>query len=105
MNDSHDAHDVDFYFDFISPFGYFASLRIDALAANHARKVRWHPVLIGVTVMKIMGSKPMIDSAERRLHRQGSRTLCAPTPHCAHTRHSQATDEPASRDACIRVAR
>ena len=51
-----------FYFDFISPFGYFASLRIDALAARHGRSVQWHPMLLGVSVMKIMGLKPLLDT-------------------------------------------
>jgi 2-hydroxychromene-2-carboxylate isomerase len=51
-----------FYFDFISPFGYFASLRIDALAARHGRTVQWHPMLLGVTVMKVMGLKPLLDT-------------------------------------------
>ena len=32
---------VDFYFDFISGYGYFASLQIEALAARHGRKVNW----------------------------------------------------------------
>jgi 2-hydroxychromene-2-carboxylate isomerase len=52
---------IDFYFDFISPFGYFASLRIDQLAEPHGLKVRWHPILIGVTVMKTMGLPPIFD--------------------------------------------
>lgn len=51
-----------FYFDFISPFGYYASLRIDALAARHGRTVQWHPMLLGVSVMKVMGLKPLLDT-------------------------------------------
>ena len=51
-----------FYFDFISPFGYFASLRINALAARHGRTVQWHPMLLGVSVMKVMGLKPLLDT-------------------------------------------
>ena len=38
--------DIDFYFDFASPYAYLASVRIDKLAAAHGRKVRWIPVLI-----------------------------------------------------------
>jgi len=53
---------VDFYFDFISPYAYIASTQIDALAARHGRRVAWRPVLIGVTIMKIMGIKPLIDT-------------------------------------------
>lgn len=51
-----------FHFDFISPYGYFASLRIEDLAARHGRTVRWHPMLLGVSVMKVMGLKPLLDT-------------------------------------------
>lgn len=53
---------LQFYFDFISPFGYFASLRIEALAARHGRTVDWHAMLLGVSVMKVMGLKPLLDT-------------------------------------------
>jgi 2-hydroxychromene-2-carboxylate isomerase len=53
---------VHFYFDFISPFGYFASLRIEALAARHGRTVDWHAMLLGVSVLKVMGLKPLLDT-------------------------------------------
>lgn len=52
---------IDFYFDFVSPFGYFASLRIEALARRHNLGLRWHPILVGVTVMKVMGLPPLFD--------------------------------------------
>jgi 2-hydroxychromene-2-carboxylate isomerase len=51
-----------FHFDFISPFGYFGSLRIEDLAARHGRTVQWHPMLLGVSVMKVMGLKPLLDT-------------------------------------------
>jgi 2-hydroxychromene-2-carboxylate isomerase len=54
--------DVRFYFDFISPFGYFASLRIDELAARHGRDVEWRPMLLGVSVLKVMGLKPLLET-------------------------------------------
>lgn len=53
---------IDFYFDFISPFGYFAALRIDELAARHGRETEWHSMLLGVTVMKVMGMKPLLET-------------------------------------------
>ncbi len=56
------AAPLKFYFDFISPFGYFASLRIDDLAHRHGRTVEWHPMLLGVSVMKVMGLKPLLDT-------------------------------------------
>jgi 2-hydroxychromene-2-carboxylate isomerase len=51
-----------FYFDFISPFGYFASLRIEEMAARHGRRVEWHAMLLGVSVLKVMGLKPLLDT-------------------------------------------
>jgi len=53
---------IDFYFDFLSSYGYFASLRIDELAAHHGRSVRWHSMLLGVSVMKTMGLKPLLET-------------------------------------------
>lgn len=50
---------LSFWFDFISPFGYLASLRIDELAARHGRTVDWRPLLLGVTVLKVMGLPPV----------------------------------------------
>lgn len=52
------AAPIDFYFDFTSPYGYFAGMRIDALAAKYGREVAWHPVLLGV-VFKATGSGPL----------------------------------------------
>ena len=53
---------IDFYFDFLSSYGYFASLRIEAIAARYGRSVRWHCMLLGVSVMKVMGLKPLLDT-------------------------------------------
>ncbi len=53
---------IEFYFDLLSPYGYFASTQIEALAARHGRTVDWKPVLLGVTVMKIMGMKPLMET-------------------------------------------
>lgn len=51
---------IDFYFDFSSPYGYFASTQIDALAARHGRTVRWRPFLLGAA-FKLAGLKPLVD--------------------------------------------
>jgi 2-hydroxychromene-2-carboxylate isomerase len=56
------AAPIAFYFDFISPYGYFASLRIEQLAARHGRTVDWRPMLLGVAVLKVMGLKPLLDT-------------------------------------------
>lgn len=52
---------IQFYFDFISPFGYFASLRIDELARGYGRQVEWTSMLVGVSVLKVMGIPPIIE--------------------------------------------
>ena len=49
---------IDFYFDFSSPYGYFASTRIEELAANNGRLVNWHPVLLGV-LFRTVGTAPL----------------------------------------------
>lgn len=49
---------VDFYFDFSSPYGYIASHKIDALAAQYGRAVTWRPFLLGVA-FKATGQTPL----------------------------------------------
>ena len=53
---------IDFYFDFISPYGYLAATQVERVAAAHGRTVDWHPFLLGVTVMKVMGLKPLMQT-------------------------------------------
>ena len=52
------AAPLDFYFDFSSPYGYFAATKIDALAARYQRSVAWKPVLLGA-VFKVTGGAPL----------------------------------------------
>ena len=54
--------DIDFYFDFISPYGYLASTQLERIAIAHQRRIEWRPFLVGVTVMKIMGLKAMMQT-------------------------------------------
>jgi len=49
---------MDFYFDYSSPYGYFAAMKIDELAARHGRSVNWKPILLGA-VFKVTGSQPL----------------------------------------------
>lgn len=53
---------MEFWFDFISPYGYVAAEKIEALALRYGRAVDWRPLLLGVTVMKVMGLKPLPDT-------------------------------------------
>jgi 2-hydroxychromene-2-carboxylate isomerase len=68
------AESIDFYFDFSSPYGYFAAEKIDEIAARHARSVVWRPILLGA-VFKITGQQPLpsiplkSDYAKRDLER------------------------------------
>jgi 2-hydroxychromene-2-carboxylate isomerase len=52
------AKPIDFYFDFSSPYGYFASCKIDALGAKYGRDVTWRPFLLGVA-FKATGGAPL----------------------------------------------
>ncbi len=52
------AAPIDFYFDFSSPYGYFASTKIEELAAKFGRSVVWRPMLLGA-VFKITGQQPL----------------------------------------------
>ena len=49
---------IDFYFDYSSPYGYFAAMKIDELAARHGRSVNWKPILLGA-VFKVTGGQPL----------------------------------------------
>lgn len=52
---------IEFWFDFVSPYAYLGSTQIEAVAARHDRKLHWRPVLIGITVLKVMGMKPLLE--------------------------------------------
>ncbi|HEX9466722.1 MAG TPA: 2-hydroxychromene-2-carboxylate isomerase [Alphaproteobacteria bacterium] len=54
------ATPIDFYFDFSSPYGYFAAAKIDEIAARHKRGVNWRPFLLGA-VFKITKMQPLVD--------------------------------------------
>jgi 2-hydroxychromene-2-carboxylate isomerase len=51
------AAPIDFYFEFASPYGYLASLRIDAIARAHEREVVWRPIMLGAA-LKLTGGGP-----------------------------------------------
>jgi len=52
---------IDFYFDFYSPYGYLASLRIDEIAAKYGREVIWRPFLLG-PAFTATGHRPLLDT-------------------------------------------
>ncbi|EIJ44607.1 2-hydroxychromene-2-carboxylate isomerase [Herbaspirillum sp. GW103] len=51
---------IDFYFDFSSPYGYFAAVEIDKLAAKYGRRVNWHPILLG-PIFKALGTNSLVN--------------------------------------------
>jgi 2-hydroxychromene-2-carboxylate isomerase len=67
---------IDFYFDFSSPYGYFASLRIDGVAARHGREVAWRPFLLGV-VFKTTGQAPLTQQPMRGKYARHDFARCA----------------------------
>jgi 2-hydroxychromene-2-carboxylate isomerase len=45
--------ELDFWYDFSSPFSYLAATQIEALAACHALSLRWKPMLLGAVFREI----------------------------------------------------
>ncbi len=60
---------IDFWFDFASPYGYFMSWRIDAIAARHGRRVRWRPVIL-FAVLRALGLPPPMGHEAKRTYMQ-----------------------------------
>lgn len=50
---------IEFYFEFASPYGYFASLKIDSIAEKYGRTVDWKPIMLGAA-LKATGSQPNV---------------------------------------------
>jgi 2-hydroxychromene-2-carboxylate isomerase len=51
---------IEFYFEFGSPYGYFAAQEIDALGADFGREVIWKPFMLG-PAFKQTGSQPLLE--------------------------------------------
>ena len=50
-------HSIDFFFEFASPYGYLASLKIEEVAERYSRQVHWRPFMVGAA-FKITNSAP-----------------------------------------------
>ena len=50
---------IEYYFDFLSPYGYLGGLGIEEIAARRGRSVDWRVMLLGISVIKVMGLKPL----------------------------------------------
>lgn len=55
---------IEFFFDFASPYGYFAAQRIDDIGARHGREVLWRPILLG-PAFKATGQAPLVQQPLR----------------------------------------
>lgn len=55
---------IEFWFDFSSPYAYFAAHQIEPLAARHGRAVLWRPFLLGA-MLKLTGMAPLIEQPVR----------------------------------------
>ena len=53
---------MDFYFDFVSPYGWIGAERIGPIATRHGRRIRWCPFLLKATVVDAMGAAPLLDT-------------------------------------------
>ena len=49
---------IEFYFDFSSPFGYFAATKIKAIGDEFGREVSWKPFMIAAA-LKVTGGMPL----------------------------------------------
>lgn len=60
---------LDFYFDFSSPYGYFASTRINELAKKYGRRVDWHP-FAGDTFKPSTSGTSLVQNPAKRAYTQ-----------------------------------
>ena len=60
MSTAEHKGDIEFYFDFASPYGYLAAQKIDQLGARYGRRVNWHPIMLGA-IFKHTGNMPNAD--------------------------------------------
>lgn len=109
---------IDFYFDFASPYGYFAAREIEELAARQGAAVNWRPILLGA-VFKVTGSQPNLAAPLRgdylrhdvdRIARMLGVPLVIPPSAPAHSvaaarlfYHLDATDPALAKDYALAV--
>jgi len=58
------------WFDFTSPYAYFALDAVERLAEEHGRKLEWRPILLWA-VLKAQGVPPPMDAPARRAYLLG----------------------------------
>jgi len=58
---------LEFFYDFVSPYSYLASTRVEALAARTGATLRWRPFLLG-GVFKATGNRAPIETVAKGKH-------------------------------------
>jgi len=58
---------LEFFYDFVSPYSYLASTRVEALAARTGAALRWRPFLLG-GVLKATGNRAPIETVAKGKH-------------------------------------
>ncbi len=58
---------LEFFYDFVSPYSYLASTRVEALAARTGATLRWRPFLLG-GVFKATGNSSPLDLPAKGRH-------------------------------------
>lgn len=58
FDENNEGGQIDFYFDFISPYGWMAAEKIGDVARRYNLPLHWHPFMLKVTVVDIMKSAP-----------------------------------------------
>jgi 2-hydroxychromene-2-carboxylate isomerase len=51
---------LEIVFDYSSPYAYFGSLRVEAVAARHGAELIWTPIVLG-GIFQVLGTKPLVE--------------------------------------------
>lgn len=75
-------HQIEFWFDFGSPYAYFAALQIEEVAERYGRTVQWRPFMLGAvfptTGMRLLTDTPLRGEYARHDWQRLARKLSAP---------------------------
>lgn len=75
-------HQIEFWFDFGSPYAYFGALQIEEIAERYGRTVLWRPFMLGaafpVTGMRLLTETPLRGDYARHDWQRLARKFCAP---------------------------
>ena len=67
---------IDFYFDFSSPYGYLAALKVPEIETKTGLNVIWHPILLGA-VFKTTSQTPLMTQPVRGAYFTRDMERCA----------------------------